>query len=326
VDTTHRTVESNGIRMHVAEAGQGPLVVLCHGFPESWFSWRHQLLALADAGYHAVAPDQRGYGQTTAPPAIEQYTLLHLVGDMVGLVGALGETTAVIVGHDWGAPVAWHAALLRPDVFRGVVGLSVPFIPRRPVRPTSVMPQTPEAIFYQLYFQEPGVAEADLERDPAVTIRRLLYWASGEARYPAARTVATGDVGMVPRAVGLVNSRPDPPALPAWLGEAEVDFYAGEFARAGFRGGLNWYRNIDRNWELLAPWAGARVTVPALFVAGERDLVLAFRGMDQLVPALSTLVPNLRRTLVLPGCGHWTQQERPGEVNAAILEFLEGLG
>jgi pimeloyl-ACP methyl ester carboxylesterase len=326
VDTTHRTVESNGIRMHVAEAGQGPLVVLCHGFPESWFSWRHQLLALADAGYHAVAPDQRGYGQTTAPPAIEQYTLLHLVGDMVGLVGALGETTAVIVGHDWGAPVAWHAALLRPDVFRGVVGLSVPFIPRRPVRPTSVMPQTPEAIFYQLYFQEPGVAEADLERDPAVTIRRLLYWASGEARDPAARTVATGDVGMVPRAVGLVNSRPDPPALPAWLGEAEVDFYAGEFARAGFRGGLNWYRNIDRNWELLAPWAGARVTVPALFVAGERDLVLAFRGMDQLVPALSTLVPNLRRTLVLPGCGHWTQQERPGEVNAAILEFLEGLG
>jgi pimeloyl-ACP methyl ester carboxylesterase len=326
VDITHRTVESNGIRMHVAEAGQGPLVVLCHGFPESWYSWRHQLLALADAGYHAVAPDQRGYGQTAAPPAIEQYTLLHLVGDVVGLVGALGETTAVIAGHDWGAPVAWHAALLRPDVFRGVVGLSVPFIPRRPVRPTSVMPQTPEAIFYQLYFQEPGVAEADLERDPTVTIRRLLYWASGDARDPTARTVAPGDVGMVPRAVGLVDSRPDPPALPAWLGEAEVDFYAGEFARAGFRGGLNWYRNIDRNWELLAPWAGAKVTVPALFVAGERDLVLAFRGMDQLVPALSTLVPNLRRTLVLPGCGHWTQQERPREVNAAILEFLEGLG
>ena len=326
MDITHRTVESNGIRMHVAEAGQGPLVVLCHGFPESWYSWRHQLLALADAGYHAVAPDQRGYGQTAAPPAIEQYTLLHLVGDVVGLVGALGETTAVIAGHDWGAPVAWHAALLRPDVFRGVVGLSVPFIPRRPVRPTSVMPQTPEAIFYQLYFQEPGVAEADLERDPTVTIRRLLYWASGDARDPTARTVAPGDVGMVPRAVGLVDSRPDPPALPAWLGEAEVDFYAGEFARAGFRGGLNWYRNIDRNWELLAPWAGAKVTVPALFVAGERDLVLAFRGMDQLVPALSTLVPNLRRTLVLPGCGHWTQQERPREVNAAILEFLEGLG
>jgi pimeloyl-ACP methyl ester carboxylesterase len=326
VEVTHRFVETNGIRMHVAEAGQGPLVVLCHGFPESWYSWRHQLVALADAGYHAVAPDQRGYGHSDAPPAVEQYTLLHLVGDVVGLVGALGEPTAVIAGHDWGAPVAWHAALLRPDVFRAVVGLSVPFIPRRPVRPTSVMPRTPEAIFYQLYFQEPGVAEADLERDPKATIRRLLYWASGEAREPAGHRVEASDVGMVPPAVGLVNSRPEPPSLPAWLGEADIDFYAGEFARAGFRGGLNWYRNIDRNWELLAPWAGAPVTVPALYVAGERDLVLAFRGVDQLLPALSRLVPNLRRTLILPGCGHWTQQERPTEVNAALLEFLNSLG
>jgi pimeloyl-ACP methyl ester carboxylesterase len=325
VDITHRTVETNGIRMHVAETGQGPLVVLCHGFPESWYSWRHQLLALARAGYHAVAPDQRGYGQTDAPQPIEQYTLLHLVGDVVGLVGALGESTAVIVGHDWGAPVAWYAALLRPDVFRGVVGLSVPFVPRRPVRPTSVMLQTSEAMFYQLYFQEPGVAEADLERDPKATIRRLLYWASGDARDPAS-TVAAGDVGMVPRTVGLVNSRPDPPSLPPWLGPAEVDFYAGEFARVGFRGGLNWYRNIDRNWELLAPWADAKVTVPALYVAGERDLVLAFRGMDQLLPALPMLVPKLTRTLILPGCGHWTQQERPAEVNAALLEFLKDLG
>ena len=326
MDITHRFVETNGIRMHVAETGRGPLVVLCHGFPESWYSWRHQLVALARAGYHAVAPDQRGYGQTDAPQPIEQYTLLHLVGDVVGLVGALGEKTAVIVGHDWGAPVAWHAALLRPDIFRAVVGLSVPFIPRRPVRPTSVMPQTSEAIFYQLYFQEPGVAEADLERDPKATIRRLLYWASGEARDPAARRVATGDVGMVPRATGLVNSRPDPPSLPAWLGETEIDFYAGEFARAGFRGGLNWYRNIDRNWELLAPWAGAQVTVPALYIAGEHDLVLAFRGMDQLLPALPKLIPNLRQTLILPGCGHWTQQERPEEVDTAMLEFLKTLG
>ena len=326
MDITHRVVETNGIRMHVAEAGQGPLVVLCHGFPESWYSWRHQLIALAEAGFHAVAPDQRGYGQTDAPAAIDQYTLLHLVGDVVGLVGALGEKTAVIVGHDWGGPVAWHAALLRPDVFRAVVGLSVPFIPRRPVRPTSLMAQTADAIFYQLYFQEPGVAEADLERDPKATIRRLLYWASGDARDPATPAVDAGDVGMVPRAVGLVNSRPDPPSLPSWLGQAEIDFYAGEFARVGFRGGLNWYRNIDRNWELLAPWSGARVMVPALFVAGDRDLVLAFRGMDQLLPALPMLVPNLRRTIILPGCGHWTQQERPAEVNAAMVEFLKSLG
>jgi pimeloyl-ACP methyl ester carboxylesterase len=325
VDITHRFVETNGLRMHVAEAGQGPLVVLCHGFPESWYSWRRQLVALAEAGYHAVAPDQRGYGQTDAPPAVEQYTLLHLVGDVVGLVGALGDKTAVIVGHDWGAPVAWHAALLRPDVFRAVVGLSVPYRPRGGVRPTSVMPQTPDAVFYQLYFQEPGVAEADLERDPKATIRRVLYWASGEAR---GQRVDPADVGMVPRAVGLVNSRPDPDpaAMPAWLGPAEIHFYAGEFARVGFRGGLNWYRNIDRNWELLAPWAGAQVTVPALYVAGDRDLVVSFRGMDQLLPALPRFVPQLRRTIMLPGCGHWTQQERPDEVNAALLEFLKGLG
>jgi pimeloyl-ACP methyl ester carboxylesterase len=326
VEITHRFVETNGLRMHVAEAGQGPLVILCHGFPESWYSWRHQLTALAAAGYHAVAPDQRGYGQTDAPQPIEQYTLLHLVGDVVGLVAALGEKTAVIVGHDWGAPVAWHAALLRPDVFRAVIGLSVPFRPRGAIRPTSIMPQTPEAIFYQLYFQEPGVAEADLERDPKATIRRLLYWGSGDARDPAAPRVDAADVGMVTRGVGLVNSRPDPTTLPAWLGAAEIDFYAGEFARVGFRGGLNWYRNIDRNWELLAPWTGAQVTVPALYVAGERDLVLSFRGMDQLLPALPKFIPNLRRTIILPGCGHWTQQERPAEVDAAMLEFLKGLG
>jgi epoxide hydrolase A/B len=326
VETTHRVVETNGLRMHVAEAGRGPLVVLCHGFPESWYSWRQQLIALARAGYHAVAPDQRGYGQTTAPEPIEQYTLLHLVGDMVGLLDALAEKTAVIAGHDWGAPVAWHAALLRPDRFRAVIGLSVPFRPRGSVRPTSVMAQTPEATFYQLYFQEPGVAEADLERDPRQTIRRLLYWGSGEGRDPGGDRVRAGDVGMVPRARGLVPSLPEPAQLPAWLSEADIDVYAGEFARAGFRGGLNWYRNIDRNWELLAPWAGAQVTAPALYVAGARDLVLAFQGMDQLLPALPRFIPNLRKTLILPGCGHWTQQERPAEVNAAMLEFLKELG
>jgi pimeloyl-ACP methyl ester carboxylesterase len=322
MEVSHRFVDTNGIRMHVAEAGQGPLVVLCHGFPESWYSWRHQLTALAGAGFHAVAPDQRGYGQTSAPEAIEQYTLLHLVGDVVGLLDALGEPTAAIVGHDWGAPVAWHAALLRPDRFRAVVGLSVPFRPRGSARPTSAMPQTADAVFYQLYFQEPGVAEAELDADPRASLRRILYWGSGEARAPGTGPVDAADVGMVPRGGGLVRGRPEPPGLPTWLAEADLEFYAGEFARTGFRGGLNWYRNIDRNWELLAPWAGARVTVPALYVAGERDLVLAFRGMDQLLPALPRFVPDLRKTIVLPGCGHWTQQERPAEVNAALQEFL----
>ena len=320
----HRVVETNGIRMHVAEAGEGPLVIMCHGFPESWYSWRHQLVALADAGYHAVAPDMRGYGQTDQPEPIEHYTLLHLVGDIVGVLDALGAPTAVIAGHDWGAPVAWHAALLRPDRFRAVVGLSVPYRPRGTTRPTTVMPQTDDAIFYQLYFQEPGVAEAELERDPHATIRRTLFWGSGDSPRPAA-AIGSGDVGMVRRGHGFLGTHEAPATLPAWITETDVDFYANEFKRSGFRGGLNWYRNIDRNWELLAPWTGAVVMVPALYVAGDRDLVLAFKGMERLLPALKQFVPNLRETIILPGCGHWTQQERPAEVNAAMLKFLRGL-
>ena len=314
-EVTHRTVETNGIRMHVAEQGAGPLVILCHGFPESWYSWRHQLAALAAAGFHAVAPDMRGYGQTDAPAHVEAYTLLHLVGDMVGLVGALGESSAVIAGHDWGAPVAWHAALLRPDVFRAVIGLSVPFRPRGAGRPTAAMPETDEAIFYQLYFQAPGVAEAELERDVRATVRRLAYSGSGDAP-------AGGNIAMVRRGAGFLEHTIDPAALPPWLTAADIEFYAGEFGRTGFRGGLNWYRNIDRNWELLAPFTGAVVTVPALYVAGDRDLVVRFPGAQQLIANLSTFVPKLSRTVMLPGCGHWTQQERAREVTEAMLEFL----
>jgi pimeloyl-ACP methyl ester carboxylesterase len=325
----HRTVETNGIRMHLAEAGAGPLVLLCHGFPESWYSWRHQLPALAAAGFHAVAPDMRGYGQTDRPDEIDQYTMLHLVGDMVGLLDALGAEQAVIAGHDWGAPVAWHAALLRPDRFRAVIALSVPFLPRRPVRPTTAMPQTEEAVFYQLYFQEPGVAEADLERDVRLFIRGNLYANSGNNPRREPGAVPAEAVGMVPRASGLLpfyrSERAAPKTLPPWITEADVDFYTGEFTRTGFRGGLNYYRNIDRNWELLAPFADAKVTVPALYITGDRDLVMAFRGMGELIRNLGQLVPQLRQTLLLPGCGHWTQQERPAEVNAAMLEFLRAL-
>jgi pimeloyl-ACP methyl ester carboxylesterase len=288
---------------------------LCHGFPESWYSWRHQLAALSAAGFHAVAPDMRGYGRSDRPEAIDQYTLLHLVGDMVGLLDALGAEQAVIVGHDWGAPVAWHAALLRPDRFRAVIGLSVPFRPRGPVAPTSVMPRREDALFYQLYFQQPGVAEAELERD----VRRTFVKMLGNAPRGAS---AGGPIGMVPRGGGFLTSMPSPAALPAWLGEADIDFYAGEFERTGFRGGLNWYRNIDRNWELLAPFAGAKVTVPALYMAGDRDLVVAFRGMDQVIANLADDVPQLRSKIMLPGCGHWTQQERASEVNAAMIDFL----
>jgi pimeloyl-ACP methyl ester carboxylesterase len=322
-DITHRLVEANGIRIHVAEAGAGPLVLLCHGFPESWYSWRHQLKALAEAGFRAVAPDMRGYGETDRPEPIEAYTLLHLVGDMVALVPALGAMSAVIVGHDWGAPVAWSAALLRPDVFRAVAGLSVPLLRRGLGFTTAMMPKTDKSQFYMLYFQEPGVAEAEFERDPSLTHRAVLFGGSGDA--PPRQTDGSPDsaVGMVPRAGGFLSRRGAPERLPPWLTEADVDFYAGEFARTGFRGGLNWYRNIDRDWALMAPFEGLKVTVPALYIAGDRDSVVAFAGAA--IPGMRAFAPELRDTVMLPGCGHWTQQERPEEVNAALIKFLREL-
>lgn len=327
-DPTHRFVATNNIRLHVAEMGSGPLVLLCHGFPESWHSWRHQLAALAEAGFHAVAPDLRGYGTSDAPEAIDQYTLLHLAGDMVGLVQALGERQAVIAGHDWGAPVAWTSALLRPDLFRGVIGLSVPYMPRGPVRPTSRMPQTDDAVFYQLYFQQPGVAEAEFEPDSRGFLRGMLLTSSAAG---AMRTRApdAGPVGMVPRAGGLrarwADMVPADAPLPSWVTEGDIDVLAESFARSGFRGPLNYYRNIDRNWELLAPFAGAKVTVPALYMGGEQDLVLGFEGMRGLVANLRQFVPELRQSVILPDCGHWTQQEQAAAVNTAMIEFLRGL-
>jgi pimeloyl-ACP methyl ester carboxylesterase len=317
-EITHRFVETNGIRMHIAEQGSGPLVILCHGFPESWYSWRHQLPALAAAGFHAVAPDLRGYGRTDQPAAIDQYTMLHLVGDVVGLIDALGAETAVVVGHDWGGPVAWNTALLRPDRVRGVIGLSVPYLPRGPLSPLAALRAALGEDFYMVYFQQPGLAEAELERDPRDTLRRLLYSASGDAPTRPGEVVGNA-------AGGLLAHTPDPETLPGWLSEADVDAYAEEFRHSGFGGGLNWYRNLDRNWELTAPWNGAPVTPPALFIAGDRDLVLAFPGFGALIAGLQAFVPNLRRTLILPGCGHWTQQERPVEVTEAMLDFLRSL-
>jgi pimeloyl-ACP methyl ester carboxylesterase len=325
LELKHRFIETNGIHMHIAECGAGPLVVLCHGFPELWYSWRYQLQALAEAGFHAVAPDMRGYGQTDRPEATDQYTLLHLTGDMVGLLDALGAEKAVIAGHDWGAPVAWHCALLRPDRFRAVIGLSVPFWSRFPIRPTSLMPQTDDTLFYQLYFQSPGVAEAEFERDVRRSIRSLLFSASGDAPRRQNTGSPGTSVGMVPRQGGFLSGLVDPVSLPSWLTSADIDFYVNEFTRTGFRGGLNWYRNIDRSWELLAPFAGSCVSIPGLYIAGDRDLVVAFPGMEQIIANLAHFVPQLRGSLILPGCGHWTQQERPLEVNDAMIGFLQQL-
>jgi len=322
-ELSHRTIEANGTHLHIAEQGRGPLVLLCHGFPESWYSWRHQLRALAQGGFHAVAPDMRGYGHTDHPAEVERYSLLHLVGDMVGLLDALGEDSAAIAGHDWGAPVAWHAALMRPDRFRAVIGLSVPYRPRGSAPPTTLMPRTNDASFYQLYFQIPSVAEAELERDVRLSLRKILYSASGDG--PPRSPSAGAGVAMVARSGGLLTHMLNPDILPAWLTEADLDFYSEQFAHSGFRGGLNWYRNIDRNWELLAAFAGASVTVPALYIAGDRDVVVSFPGMNQVIAGLSRFVPKLRGTMMLKGCGHWTQQERPNEVSTAMIDFLRGL-
>jgi len=319
-EITQRFVETNGIRMHIAEAGEGPLVVMCHGFPESWYSWRHQLVALAEAGFHAVAPDQRGYGQTDKPEDIGAYTQLHLVGDIVGLVDALEEEQAVVVGHDWGAPVAWNTAILRPDRIRGVAGLSVP--PNAwsgTIPPTEGMKQRfGDRFFYQLYFQEPGKAEAELEADVRRTMRMLLYTASGDCPpNPAAAEL--------PKTAGFLDAMQDPgDDLPAWLTEADLDVFTSEFERAGFRGGLNWYRNIDRNWELMAALNGKRVPPPALFVSGDRDLVVSLMGPNWR-EQMQQAAPNLRDAVMIPGVGHWTQQEAPEAVNEAMIAFLRGL-
>jgi pimeloyl-ACP methyl ester carboxylesterase len=313
---SHRVIDVRGLRMHIAEAGTGPLVVLLHGFPESWYSWRHQLVALAEAGYHVVAPDQRGYGGTDAPAEIDQYAMPHLVGDVIGLVDALGEATAVVVGHDWGGPVAWHSAQFRPDVVRGVAVLSVPFRPRGSRPPVSALRALIGEGHYMVYFQQPGVADAELNADPRRTLRMLLYSASGDAQqHPP----------IVPAGGGFLDFQQDPAELPAWLTEDDLDTFASDYAKAGFTGGLNWYRNLDRNWALTAAWHRAPVTPPALYLAGELDLVLNAPGTREYLPAMVEHVPNLRPIQLLPGCGHWTQQERPAEVNAALLAFLASL-
>lgn len=320
VEVSHRFIYTNGIRMHIAEQGEGPLVVLCHGFPECWYSWRHQLPALAQAGYHVVAPDQRGYGQTDQPEAIEAYHSLQLTGDIVGLVHALGEERAIIVGHDWGAPVAWHCALLRPDIFHAITLLSVPYLcgSWADVRPTDAMKHIAgEHQFYQLYFQEPGKTEAELEADVRKTMCMLLYSASGDAP-PGKRWRFLFD-----KSETLLDSGTLPETLPAWLTEQDLDIFVQEFERTGFRGGLNWYRNIDRMWELTRFLCGAKVHQPALFVAGEVDAVITM--YREAFDAMETTIPNLTKKVLLPGAGHWIQQERPVEVNQLLIEFLAGL-
>jgi len=324
--TRHQTVAiGDGLTLHVAEQGQGPAVLLCHGFPETSHAWRHQLPALAAAGYRAIAPDLRGYGSSSAPTDQAQYSILHLVGDLVALLDTLALDRAVIVGSDWGATIAWHAALLRPDRFCAVAALGVPMMGRPPRPPSQLFPQNAEALFYTLYFQQPGVAEQELERDVATTLRKLLFAASGDAgpRLPGNHT--PNPFGMVSRAQGLLAPLNTPAQLPAWLEEEDLAAFVRAFSTSGFQGGLNYYRNLDRNRELMAMFSGLKVQVPALFMVGERDAGLAMPGMRDIIAAMPALVPHLTRSAIIERAGHWLAQERPQEVNALLIDFLNQL-
>jgi pimeloyl-ACP methyl ester carboxylesterase len=315
-----RFIQANGIQLRIAEEGRGPLVVLLHGWPESWYSWRHQLPALAAAGYHAVAPDMRGYGQSDKPANVEAYDIHQLTADVVGILDAMEERTAVVVGHDWGAMVAWHCLLLHPARFTAVVAMSVPFFGRPAMSPIESLRQAfGENFFYMLYFQEPDVPEAEFDADPAALLRRL-YVSPGVPLDPPPITDRHRSAG------GFVRRRGTPRTLPAWLTQSDFDYYVNEFTHAGFRGGINYYRNFHRNWETTAAFAGARIEQPALFVAGDQDVVITRATAEQLTTRMLPAVPDLRGVILLPDTGHWVQQERPAETNAAMLQFLRGLG
>jgi pimeloyl-ACP methyl ester carboxylesterase len=314
----HRFLQVNGIKMHIAEQGQGPLVVLAHGFPGLWYNWRHVLPLLAAAGYHVVAPDLRGYGQTDAPPNIQDYSQFQIVGDMVGLVRALGYEEAVIVGNDWGATTAYNSALLRPDIFRAVVLVNIPFSVRTAdaVKPSEANRRRAPAgqVYYQTYYQQPGV-ESELDADPMRSMRMILYSTSGsipkqdQTRY----TFGVNEK--------LLDARSEPKQLPAWLKPEDLDYYAKEFKRTGFRGGVNWYRTIDMFWEATPFLVGRKLLQPTLFIAGADDPFIAQVGREG-VDNLERSIPNLSKKVELPGIGHQTEQESPAEVSRLVIEFL----
>ncbi|MFE9394856.1 alpha/beta fold hydrolase [Streptomyces flavidovirens] len=318
-DITHRLISSSAGRIHLVEQGTGPLVLLVHGFPESWYSWRHQLPVLAAAGYRAVAIDVRGYGRSSKPADAAAYRMLDLVEDNAEVVHALGEESAVIVGHDWGATVAANSALLRPEVFRAVGLLSVPYAPRGGPRPSEIFSKMGEdEEFYVSYFQQPGRAEAEIEPD-------VRGWLAGfYAAFSGDTMPASGapDPHFVSRG-GMLRDRFPADRLPAWLSEGDLDVYAGEFERTGLTGPLNRYRNMDRDWEDLAAFDGAPVTQPSVFIGGRLDASTMW--LADAINAYPATLPGLSSSHLLDNCGHWIQQERPAEVNKILTDWLTAL-
>lgn len=317
-----RFVQLPDVRLRVAVEGRGPLVLMVHGFPESWYSWRHQMTPVAEAGFTAAALDVRGYGGSDKPFPVEAYAMEHMVADVVGVIEALSPgAPAIIAGHDWGAPIVWNSALIRPDRVRAVCGLSVPYmgVPSRPF--SAVFDEVftkRNKFFYQAYFQKEGVAEAEAERDIRGFLRKFYYALCGEAPDGSWPSDKTADATLLQ---GLVD--PDP--FPSWLSAADLDYYVGEFARSGLRGPLNRYRNHERDFAFLRRFEGRKIEQPALFIGGERDLVLTMFGRTDFAAAMRGEIPDLRGSDVLEGCGHWTQQERPRAVNDRLLAWLKSL-
>ncbi|MFG2501829.1 alpha/beta fold hydrolase [Streptomyces sp. NPDC048441] len=317
----HRLVDVPGGRIHLVEQGEGPLVLLVHGFPESWYSWRHQLPVLAEAGFRAVAIDVRGYGRSSKPREVDSYRMLAHVADNVGVVRALGAESATIVGHDWGSGIAANSALLRPDVFTAVGLLSVPYAPRNGFRPTDAFARIggDDEEFYVSYFQEQGRAEAEIEPD-------VRGWLAGFYAGLSADTMPSADapsLHFVARGGRMADRFVGGGPLPSWLTEADLDVYAAEFERTGLTGALNRYRNVDRDWEDLAAWDGAPIVQPSLFIGGDQDASTTW--MADAIKAYPETLPGLVSSHLLEGCGHWVQQERAFEVNRLLAEWLRAL-
>jgi len=311
-----RYAQVNGVRLRLTEAGptDGPVVVLAHGFPELAFSWRRQIPVLAAAGYRVLAPDQRGYGGSSVPPEVQSYDITALTGDLIGLLDEVGAEQAALVGHDWGAVVAWSAALLHPDRVAAVAGLSVPPVPRPLTAPTAAFRRIiGDGFFYILYFQQPGPADAEMDGDPRRALRRML----AGMRAPGPGEEESALRMLAPGPEGFIERLPEPAELPDWLSEDELDTYVNEFTRTGFTGALNWYRNFDRNWQIMGD-AGQTIAVPALFVGGTADPALAFIRIDR----ADEVAVGPYQQVMLEGAGHWIQQERPDEVNSELLAFL----
>lgn len=316
---TPRMIKVNGVNLRIAEMGKGPLVILIHGWPESWYSWRNQIPALAAAGYHVVAPDMRGYGSSDKPAEVTDYDIRHVTGDIVGIVDAMKEKTAVIVGHDWGSIVAWNCMLLHPDRFTGLAALSVPYGGRAAIPPVDAMRANyKDNFYYILYFQEPGLAEAEFDADPRAILSRL-YLSPDSPREPVAVTDPKRAAG------GWIPRLGAPKGLPSWLSQKDLDYYVAEFKRAGFRGGINYYRNFNRNWEITPELAGAKIAAPVMFLAGEGDVVIAGQNAERLTTNMKRAATDFRGVTLYPGAGHWVQQERPAEVNAALIGFLKDI-